>query len=60
MHLDRRMTKQSPNVGITCERCKAPVPVKKIKGLSEEFSGRCPKCGHRAFYKIEDLKNIEQ
>jgi hypothetical protein len=32
--------------------------VQAVERLPEEFAVTCPNCGHRAFYRIENLKTI--
>ena len=53
------MASKPPSTGVRCERCDAPIAVKAVERLTEEFAVTCPKCGHRAFYRIEDLKTIQ-
>jgi DNA-directed RNA polymerase subunit RPC12/RpoP len=53
------MASTPPITGVKCERCGAPIAVKAVERLTEEFAVTCPKCGHRAFYRIADLKNIQ-
>lgn len=53
------MAGKTGNTGVTCERCGTAIAVKAVERLSEEFAVTCPKCGHRAFYRIENLKTIK-
>jgi DNA-directed RNA polymerase subunit RPC12/RpoP len=44
---------------LACRKCAGPLYVHKLKTLPDEFSVRCPQCGHRGFYlkraiRIED------
>ena len=52
------MADQSQNTGVVCKRCAAPVAVQTVEKVAEEFSVVCPKCGHRAFYRIKDIKTL--
>ena len=44
--------------GVICKRCAKPVAVVTPEKVAEEFSVACPKCGHRAFYRIKDIKML--
>jgi hypothetical protein len=35
---------------LVCRKCAAPIYVYKVKGLAEEFSLHCAKCGDRGLY----------
>ncbi len=52
------MGADQPGTGVFCVRCKTPIILKDAARVSEEFSAQCPKCGHRGFYQIKDIKTI--
>lgn len=35
---------------IACGKCGTTIPVAKQSTVADEFSVRCPSCGHRDFY----------
>jgi predicted Zn finger-like uncharacterized protein len=35
---------------IACSKCGTMIPVTKQSTVADEFSVRCPSCGHRDFY----------
>ena len=51
--------RKEPRVGVVCVRCGKPVAVQDVGRLAEEFSIRCESCGHRDFYRIKDIKNLD-
>jgi len=45
---------------VHCEKCRAPIYIRRMQALADEFSVRCERCGHRGIYSrrsviIEDL-----
>jgi DNA-directed RNA polymerase subunit RPC12/RpoP len=54
------MAIKGPTTIVICKRCKMPVEVQTAERVSEEFSVRCPKCGHRDLYRIKDLKTLSR
>jgi DNA-directed RNA polymerase subunit RPC12/RpoP len=46
--------------GVICVRCQAPILLKDVAKVAEEFTAQCPKCGHRHFYQIKDIKTIDR
>jgi len=46
--------------GVICKRCGTAIAVNAAERVTEEFAVTCPKCGHRAFYLIKDIKTIER
>ena len=35
---------------VDCPKCATPIHVYNLKGLPDEFSVQCAKCGHRGFF----------
>jgi len=52
------MAIQGAATGVICKRCKTPVEVQAAEQVGEEFSVRCPQCGHREFYRVKALKTL--
>jgi DNA-directed RNA polymerase subunit RPC12/RpoP len=52
------MASQSQQTGVLCARCRTPIAVENAAKVSEEFSLACPKCGHRGFYHVKDIRMI--
>jgi DNA-directed RNA polymerase subunit RPC12/RpoP len=50
---------KEPPVGVVCVECGQKIVVNKDYGITQEFSVKCPKCGKRAFYKIESFRPIK-
>ena len=53
------MTIGQTGTGLICVRCKASILLKDAAKVAEEFTAQCPKCGHRHFYQIKDIKTID-
>jgi DNA-directed RNA polymerase subunit RPC12/RpoP len=49
---------EKEHTGVVCRRCAAHVVVHAPEKVAEEFSVVCPKCGHRDFYRIKELRTI--
>ena len=45
--------------GVICKRCETAIAVNGVERVPEEFAVTCPKCGHRDFYRIKEIKTIE-
>jgi len=45
--------------GVVCVRCGKPIPLDQAGSVAEEFTVRCENCGHRAFYRIKDIKTLD-
>jgi len=54
------MGNRPATTGVICKRCEAAIAVNAVERVTEEFAVRCPKCGHRAFYRIKEIKTLEQ
>ena len=52
------MADSRETTGVICKHCAKPVVVAAPEKVAEEFSVACPKCGHRAFYRIKDIKML--
>jgi len=40
---------------LDCAKCSSPIHVFKVNTIADEFSARCPKCGHRGVYLKRSL-----
>jgi DNA-directed RNA polymerase subunit RPC12/RpoP len=45
---------------VHCGKCGTPIHIQRLQALADEFSVRCPRCGHRGIYSrravvIEDM-----
>ena len=49
---------EKEHTGVLCKHCAAPVVVHAPEKVAEEFSLVCPKCGHRDFYHIRELRTF--
>lgn len=54
----RRMADNSQRTGVICKKCNTPIAVRTPEKVAEEFSVACPKCGHRGFYRVKDIKML--
>ncbi len=52
------MPVEDENNGVICKRCATPIAVRAPEKVAEEFTVVCTKCGHRAFYRIKDIRTI--
>jgi DNA-directed RNA polymerase subunit RPC12/RpoP len=48
------------DAGVLCKRCEAPIVVKTVEKVAEEFAVTCPKCGQRGLYRIKDIKTLNK
>ena len=55
----RRAMGTEQKTGVICVRCGKPIALDKPGGVAEEFTVRCENCGHRDFYRIEDIKTLD-
>jgi DNA-directed RNA polymerase subunit RPC12/RpoP len=44
--------------GVACQRCRKPVKLERSERVAEEFCVACPHCGFRGFYRIKDIKPL--
>ena len=51
---------QDEHTGVVCKHCGAPVAVHAAEKVAEEFTVVCPKCSHRAFYHIKDIRTMSR
>lgn len=40
---------------VACAKCREVTPVYRVEAVSDEFSVRCSRCGHRGFYRKSEI-----
>ncbi|NVO15208.1 MAG: hypothetical protein HXX10_14330 [Rhodoplanes sp.] len=40
---------------VECSKCRRTTPVYRVEAVSDEFSVRCSQCGHRGFYRKNEM-----
>lgn len=40
---------------VRCPKCRADIHLFKVTLVGDEFSARCPKCGHRGFFAKREM-----
>ncbi|MGN6570676.1 MAG: hypothetical protein ACTHLO_04600 [Pseudolabrys sp.] len=54
------MMRKEPRIGVVCLRCGKPIVLDQAGRVAEEFTVRCEKCGHRDFYRVKDIKPLDE
>jgi DNA-directed RNA polymerase subunit RPC12/RpoP len=54
------MVHREPRTGVVCVRCGKPIVLDQAGHVAEEFTVRCGHCGHRDFYRIKDIKPLDE
>ena len=51
--------KLRPLSAIKCHKCSYLVTLSTTERLPDEFTVRCPNCGHRSFYRTGEIRGID-